>query len=101
MWVPATSSCGRTVSVAVTYPAGQLVPEIFRDCADGAREVGTASVPRGAAKLLMPKTSLSPPLNFYSGFQNPKLNTQALCFLTVSTENPIDAGKCMCNVLYT
>lgn len=82
--------------LSITYPAGQLVPEIFGGCADGAREAGTVSVPRGAAKLLMSKTSLSPPLNFYSGFQNPKLNAQALCFITVSTENPIDAGKCMC-----
>lgn len=64
--------------------------------ADRPREDGTASVPRGAAKLFMSKTSPSPPINFYSDFQNPKLNTRSLHCTTASTENPVDTAKCVC-----
>lgn len=56
----------------------------------------TASVPRGAAKLFMSKTAPSPPINFYSDFQNPKLNTRSLHCTTASTENPVDTAKCVC-----
>lgn len=92
---------GRTVSMAA-YSIGQLVSEIFveSNCADGPREDGTASVPRGAAKLLMSETSPSPPLKFYSCFQNPKLNTQTPCCITASIENPVDAAKCVCMCMY-
>lgn len=65
------------------------------DCAGGPREDGTASVPRGAAKLFMSETSPSPPLNFYSDFQNAKLNAQTLRCITASTENPLDAAVCV------
>jgi len=56
------------------------------DCADGLREGRAASVLRGAARLFMSETSPSPPLNFYIDFQNPKLNTQTLCYMCRAPE---------------